>query len=54
MIYYLDAIHLASALWVRENIDKDCGFICSDKNLLDFAEKESFNLINPEKEHKKI
>jgi uncharacterized protein len=47
----LDAIHLASALWIRENIDKNCGFICSDKNLLDFAEKESFDLINPEKEH---
>lgn len=44
----LDAIHLASALWIRENIDLDCRFLCSDKELLEFAGKESLDIFNPE------
>jgi len=43
----LDAIHLASALLVRENIDEDCIFVCSDYDLLNFAKEENFDLINP-------
>lgn len=45
----LDAIHLASALWIRENIDEDCKFICSDIDLLEVAKAERFELINPAK-----
>lgn len=44
----LDAIHLASALWIRENIDEKCIFICSDENLLKIAREESFDIINPQ------
>lgn len=44
----LDAIHLASALWIRENIDVNCKFLCSDEELLKFAKKEELDIINPE------
>jgi len=44
----LDAIHLASALWIRENIDRNFMFICSDERLLNFARAEKLALINPE------
>ena len=43
----LDAIHLASALWLKENIDTDCKFICSDKELLRVSKQEGLPIINP-------
>lgn len=45
----LDVIHLASAFWIKENIDENCKFICSDDNLLSFSIKEGLDVINPEK-----
>ncbi|MEO0289988.1 MAG: type II toxin-antitoxin system VapC family toxin [candidate division WOR-3 bacterium] len=45
----LDAIHLASALWIKEELDNDVSFVCSDKELLEFAKKEGLNIINPER-----
>lgn len=45
----LDAIHLVSALWVQENIDNECIFVCSDTNLIKFAKLESLKVFNPEK-----
>jgi len=44
----LDAIHLASALWIKENITHDLGIVCSDKELLEFSKEEGLNIINPE------
>lgn len=44
----LDVIHLASALWVRENIEDKCKFLSSDKDLLEFVKKEKFYIVNPE------
>lgn len=45
----LDAIHLASALWVKDSFDSPCTFVCSDKKLLNQAIQEGFEYINPEK-----
>jgi len=44
----LDAIHLASALWIKENVLWDLMFVCSDKQLLEFATQEKLDIINPE------
>lgn len=44
----LDAIHLASALWIKENITYNINILCSDKELLKFFKEEGFNIINPE------
>lgn len=44
----IDAIHLASALWIKENLTSDLRFVCSDKELLEFSMEEGFNVINPE------
>jgi predicted nucleic acid-binding protein len=44
----LDAIHLASAIWIKENIDEDCIVVCSDKELLKICKIEEFEIINPE------
>ena len=44
----LDAIHLSSALWAKEGIDRDCRFLCSDLELLKFATQEGLETVNPE------
>ncbi|MFA4836319.1 MAG: type II toxin-antitoxin system VapC family toxin [Dehalococcoidia bacterium] len=43
-----DAIHLASALLIKDRIDEESTFVCSDRNLLDAAGKEGFKTLNPE------
>ena len=43
-----DAIHLASALLIKNRVKEGITFTCSDKNLLDAAEKENLNTVNPE------
>ena len=45
----LDAIHLSSALWAKERIDRDCRFLCSDLELLKVAAQEGLEIINPER-----
>ncbi len=45
----LDAIHLASALWMKENITLNFKIVCSDNDLLSFSTKEGLDVINPEK-----
>jgi predicted nucleic acid-binding protein len=45
----LDAIHLSSALWAKERIDRDCTFLCSDLELLKVAAQEGLEIINPER-----
>ena len=42
-----DAIHLASAIFFRDSIDSSLKFACSDKRLLEVAEKERFSVISP-------
>lgn len=44
----LDAIHLASVMWIKKNITHDLSIVCSDKELLEFAKKEGLDVINPE------
>lgn len=44
----LDAIHLATALWIKENIARDCKIVCSDEKLSGFYREERFDVINPE------
>jgi predicted nucleic acid-binding protein len=43
-----DAIHLASALLIKNIVKEEVTFTCSDRNLLDAAEKENLNTVNPE------
>ena len=43
-----DAIHLASALLIRNSLKKGITFVCSDRNLLHAAEKERLVTLNPE------
>lgn len=42
-----DAVHLASALWLRDNIAGNVSFSASDMNLLRAAELEGLKVINP-------
>jgi predicted nucleic acid-binding protein len=46
----LDAIHLASAIWIRRNIDADCKFVCSDDELIKYSRDANLEIINPELE----
>ena len=43
-----DAIHLASALLIKNRVKGEFTFLCSDRNLLDAAGKEDLNTANPE------
>ncbi|MEW6607726.1 MAG: type II toxin-antitoxin system VapC family toxin [bacterium] len=49
----LDAIHLASALWLREEINKHIKFVCSDKDFIKIVQQEGFEIINPEENEMK-
>ena len=44
----LDAIHLASALWVREFYNVGLTFVCADGRLLEAATQEQLTILNPE------
>lgn len=44
----LDAIHLASVLWIKENIDATCKLVCSDDELIEYSKAEGLEVINPE------
>jgi predicted nucleic acid-binding protein len=43
-----DAIHLASALWLRRALRDEITFVASDGHLLNAARKETLKIINPE------
>ncbi len=43
-----DAIHLASALLIRNRVKAEIIFVCSDRNLLDAVEKKNLHTLNPE------
>lgn len=44
----LDAIHLASALWVKDFFDLNPTFVCADHKLLEAATQEQLTILNPE------
>jgi len=45
----LDGIHLASALWVKEEID-ECRFVTSDLTLLNYSKNAGLEVLNPEED----
>ena len=45
-----DAIHLSSALWLKNAARQDVTFVASDKNLLNAAQNERLQIINPQNE----
>jgi len=48
-----DAIHLATALVTKRELNTSVGFLCSDKVLLDAAKGEGLRAINPALKEKK-
>ncbi len=42
-----DAVHLSSALWLKQASREDVKFVASDLNLLKAAESENLHAINP-------
>jgi len=42
-----DAIHLASALWLKHSVKTDVTYVASDSNLLKAAQNENFHILNP-------
>lgn len=42
-----DSIHLASAVWLKEMLKEDIAFVASDVNLLEAAQREGLQIINP-------
>lgn len=45
----VDAIHLASAIWLRKVLRDDVTFVAADRRLLQAAQHERLSIINPEK-----
>lgn len=45
----LDAIHLASAIWVDKLLEARPTFLCADTSLNEAAEDEGFKVFNPTK-----
>lgn len=43
-----DALHLASALLIKERVKEELVFVCSDRNLLEAAGEERFKILNLE------
>lgn len=44
----IDALHLSSALWLKESIgETNIVFICSDRRLKEKAELEGFSILDP-------
>jgi predicted nucleic acid-binding protein len=48
-----DAIHLATALVTKRELNASLDFLCSDKILLDAAKREGLKAINPALEEKR-
>lgn len=44
----MDAIHLASAIWVSRRLDAEVSFWCSDRRLAAAARECGLDLVNPE------
>jgi predicted nucleic acid-binding protein len=44
----MDALHLASALWVRDELGVELSFVCADRRLLDAAKRAGLEAVNPE------
>lgn len=42
-----DAVHLSSALWLKQTIRADLIFVTSDSNLLKAAQEENLHTLNP-------
>jgi len=42
-----DAIHLASALWLKHSVKTDVTYVASDSNLLKAAQNENLHILNP-------
>lgn len=46
---YADSVHLSSALWLRNAVKEDVIFVASDINLLNAAQSERLQIIDPQK-----
>jgi hypothetical protein len=44
-----DSVHLSSALWLRNAVKEDVIFVASDVNLLNAAQSERLQIIDPQK-----
>jgi predicted nucleic acid-binding protein len=42
-----DAVHLSSALWLKQTTRADLTFVTSDSNLLRAAQEENLHILNP-------
>jgi predicted nucleic acid-binding protein len=42
-----DTVHLASALWLRSSTKVDVTFVASDSRLLEAAQRENLQIVNP-------
>ena len=42
-----DTVHLASALWLRSSTKADVTFVASDSRLLEAAQRENLQIVNP-------
>jgi len=42
-----DAVHLSSALWLKETTRGDLTFVTSDSNILKAAQEENLHVLNP-------
>jgi predicted nucleic acid-binding protein len=47
-----DTVHLASALWLRSSTKVDVTFVASDSRLLEAAQRENLQIVNPLNEAK--
>jgi hypothetical protein len=47
-----DTVHLASALWLRTSTKVDVTFVASDSRLLEAAQRENLQVVNPLNEAK--
>lgn len=45
-----DSVHLSSALWLRNAVKEDVIFVASDVNLLNAAQSERLQIIDPQKD----
>jgi predicted nucleic acid-binding protein len=48
----VDTVHLASALWLRSSTKVDVTFVASDSRLLEAAQRENLQIVNPLNEAK--
>lgn len=45
-----DSVHLSSALWLKDAVKTDITFVASDLNLLEAANSETLQILNPAEE----